>query len=356
MTDAYQFYPELILRTPLRPFDPTVSDEQLAKSLTDKEFLEALYLASPALHAECCKWQRGEVTEPRRVQRLRGAVVRYLTRMRSRCTPFGLFAGCCVLRWGSTDHVELQADQHCRHTRLDMHYLCALAQHLAEHEFVRHRLRYRPNSSWYRIGEEIRYVEHQYLPTEQIYQISSVEADAYVEQVLAACADGSSYAALLTELAPDEADQEEAAAFLDALIMAQVLVSELEPTVTGPEFFDHMRGVLGRLQADAPTDAYLFAVSQTLTRVAELLTQLDQHSASTVSDYQCIVDALQTLGVPIEADKLFHTDAILAVAEPGTISTAMQVHLRQAIDALSRLTPTSSNPVGGVQAPVSGPL
>ncbi|NVO85879.1 lantibiotic dehydratase [Hymenobacter terrestris] len=344
MTDAYHFYPELILRAPLCPFDPAISDEQLAQSLTDQAFMEALYLASPALHAECGKWQRGEVTEPRRVQRLRGAVVRYLTRMRSRCTPFGLFAGCSVLGWGSTDHVELQAGQHRRHTRLDMHYLCALAQHLAEHDFVREQLRYWPNSSWYRIGEEVRYVEHQYLPTERIHQISSLEADAYVEQVLAACADGRSYAALLTELAPDEADQQEAAAFLDALIAAQVLVSELEPTVTGPEFFDHLRGVVRRLQANAPPHAdHLAAISQALTQVAELLTQLDRQPANTAADYQRIIDALQPLGVPIEADKLFQTDAVLALAEPGIVDAATQAQLRQAIDLLSRLAPRSSN-------------
>ncbi|MFD2786281.1 lantibiotic dehydratase [Hymenobacter rubripertinctus] len=343
MTDTYHFYPELILRTPLRPFDPAISDDQLAQSLTDKGFLEALYLASPALHAECGKWQRGEVTEPRRVRRLRGAVARYLTRTRSRCTPFGLFAGCCVLRWGSTDHVELQAGQHRRHTRLDMHYLCALAQHLAEHDSVRHRLRYWPNSSWYRIGEEIRYVEHQYLPTERIHQISSLEANAHLEQVLAACTDGSSYAALLTRLAPDEADQEEAATFLDALITAQVLVSELEPTVTGPEFLDHLRGVLGHLQGEAPADAHLATISRTLTQVAGLLTQLDQPPANTAADYQRIIDVLLTLGVPIEADKLFQTDAVLAVAEPGTVDAATQGHLRQVIDALARLTPSYSN-------------
>ncbi|WP_345224670.1 lantibiotic dehydratase [Hymenobacter koreensis] len=341
MSNSYQFTPELILRAPLRPFDPAITEETITASLADENFLEALYLASPALHEECGKWRRGELTDSRRVARLRGAVARYLTRMRSRCTPFGLFAGCNVLCWGADSRVVLAADGHQRHTRLDMHYLCALAQHLTELEFIRPRLRYWPNSSWYRIGAEIRYIEHQSLPTGRIHQISSIEANPYVEQALAASAGGSSYAALLAILAPtDDADEQaEAADFLNALIGAQVLVSELEPTVTGPEFFEHLHGVLARLAAEAPDEQRLQAIDQTLVAVADLLAQLDQPPADAGGCYARIAALLKQLGVPLELDKLFQTDAILGLSNAGSVNTTLQANLRQAVEVLTRLTP-----------------
>ncbi|UYZ61178.1 lantibiotic dehydratase [Hymenobacter latericus] len=345
MTDLYQFLPELILRAPLRPFNPDISETQLAACLEDEGFMEALYLASPTLHEQCGKLLRGELTDPRRLSRVRGSLVRYLIRMRSRCTPFGLFAGCGVLRWGAGSQVELAAQAHRRHTRLDMHYLCALAQHLGEQDFVRTRLRYRPNSSWYRIGEEIRYIEYQYLPTGRVEQISSVEAHAQVEEVLAACNEDEDYGALLARLSPEQtSEREEAAAFLDALIAAQVLVSELEPTVTGPEYFAHLLGVLSRLADQAPEEPRLLFIRQTLTAVADLLAQLDQQPTAPVTSYTRIAGLLEQLGVAPEQDKLFQTDAVLKVNEAGRVDAALQASLLEVVEVLARLAPVPRSP------------
>src|SRR5688572_7098887 len=95
------------LRTPLLPWDELerwshgVSGaspeavgrlrERLIALLARPEIDEAIHVASPALHASLDAWREKPTSE--RGQKVEGALVRYLVRMASRATPFGLFSG-----------------------------------------------------------------------------------------------------------------------------------------------------------------------------------------------------------------------------------------------------------------------
>ena len=348
-TTRYAFTSELILRTPARPFAPAVSEADLRAALADPWFEEALYLASPGLHAECAKWQRGELPDARKQSRLLGTLARYYTRLRTRCTPFGLFAGCSVVAWGAgPSHVRLATSQHRRHTRLDMHYLCALAQQLAQHPALQPWLRYYPNSSLYPSGQTLRYVEHHYHQGECVHQLSAVEAAEAVHAVLAAAAPGATGPALAARLlgpAADAAARAEATAFIDELVQAQVLVSELAPTVTGVEYFTHLQAVLGRLLAEVPA-AEAEALAQVLATVRQQVQALDAQPTNSPTAYERIAAALATLGVAPEPGKLFQTDALhgLASGAPPTLDETLQATLREGLAVLACLAPPPALP------------
>jgi hypothetical protein len=356
MKKLYSFHPQLVLRTPARPFKLTFTAENLTDALRNAEFMEAIYLASPALHAECGKWQRGELSNSRKVERLRGTLTRYYTRFMSRCTPFGLFAGCSVLTWGPTSKLEIRPDRHSRHTRLDMHYLCALAQYLAARPDVQPRLCYWPNTSLYRLNGTIRYIERQYDASGNCtHQISALDTSEALTHVL----DLAQHGRTLPELAAillatehevsDASEAQEVAEFLSALLAAQVLVSELEPTVTGNEFFCHILDVLSRLAVGAPPTSELPALVETLTVVQQALNELDESGINTMSAYERIVALLIPLGVPVEAGKLFQTDAQHGLAAnsteaPATLSTDLQTPLLEALTVLACLASPATNP------------
>ncbi|HEX8328331.1 MAG TPA: lantibiotic dehydratase [Hymenobacter sp.] len=358
MKSVYSFHPQLILRTPARPFTLDITAASVQAALTDDGFMEAIYLASPALHAECGKWQRNELTDARKIERLRGTLTRYYARFMSRSTPFGLFAGCSVLAWGDKSCLELRPCQHGRYTRLDMHYLCALAQHLAARPDVQSGLRFWPNTSLYHLGPAIRYIERQYdLDGRCTHQISAVEASEAVVQVLALAEQGRTLpqlaAALLAE--NDAAETAEVANFLADLVAAQLLVSELEPTVTGDEFFVHLLAVVRRLAAQV-SDPALPALLATLTAVQQALAQLDAPGANSAAAYQRIEALLAPLGVPVEAGKLFQTDAQHGLAagpsqkagstastSPASLDAALQGPLLEALTVLSYLSASPEN-------------
>src|SRR5437764_15184754 len=99
MTIPYSFHERLVLRTPGYGLQTTIVQFTLDHFLEDAYFLEALFLASPVLHAELLKYRQGKITEARAVEKLHFSVAKYYLRMCSRCTPFGLFSGCSVTEW-----------------------------------------------------------------------------------------------------------------------------------------------------------------------------------------------------------------------------------------------------------------
>ena len=343
LQDQYRFQQQLIVRLPAQPFDVAITEASLAESLHDARFMEGIYLASPALYEECHKWRRGELTDARKIAKLRGTLARYYLRSRSRCTPFGLFAGCALAEWGPTSRLAPAPIRHARHTRLDMHYLCALAQQLAAHPAIGPHLRYWPNTSLYALADELRLVEHHYAAGRRVHQLSAVAASPYLHEVLAAARPGAPYATLLALLRAAESEPGEAEEFLHELIDGQLLVHELEPTVTGEEFFDHLLAVLARLESAAPSPE-VAAIAARLAAVRQQLAALDAQPANAAAAYERIIATLAPLGVPHEAGKLFQTDAVPGLAPTPTLAHAWQPRLLAALEALACLAPPPAHP------------
>ncbi|WP_374709610.1 lantibiotic dehydratase [Chryseobacterium rhizosphaerae] len=68
---------------------------------SDPIFQEAIYWVLPNLYDEINKWLRSEKQfSPKEDQKPKQIILKYYSRMSTRCTPFGLFAG---LRLGKLD-------------------------------------------------------------------------------------------------------------------------------------------------------------------------------------------------------------------------------------------------------------
>ena len=161
----YQNFSSFILRSPLFPFNFIESlisgistpEEKLLEVCRLPLVDEAIFLASPDLHAQMKEWLDGGLTDRKKKERLHYGLMRYILRMATRPTPFGLFAGFSLGKWaaeGQECRVELPEQSfYERHTRLDMNYLCSLAQDLANHPIIKENILYYPNSSIYPVGD-----------------------------------------------------------------------------------------------------------------------------------------------------------------------------------------------------------
>jgi len=172
-----------ILRTPLFPLNflrnilsaNDVFEAHLQKIIAQKEILESIFLASPNLHSEMLKWLEGEITDKKEVSKLQQSIYKYLARMSSRCTSFGLFAGNSVgIINGETNLTIPELILNQRVTRLDMNYLCSLVQDLAKRPDIREIAFYHPNNSICKFGNKLRYVEYHYINTRRIHHIAPV--------------------------------------------------------------------------------------------------------------------------------------------------------------------------------------
>src|SRR5581483_6382808 len=170
-----------VLRTPLLPFDELVGwgqgaeaparpddpevlardrarlRERLRAIVERPEVREAIFVASPGLAGAVDAWMADP--ESTRGAKCERALVRYVSRMAGRATPFGLFAG--VSTGTISDETALVLDARGRYrraTRLDAGYLVDVVGGLVAEPEFRERLRFAPNPSLYRCDDRRRYV------------------------------------------------------------------------------------------------------------------------------------------------------------------------------------------------------
>ncbi|MCG8457798.1 MAG: lantibiotic dehydratase family protein, partial [Holophagales bacterium] len=228
---------------------------RLERHLEDPVVREALFLASPSLEKGLHSWRRDP--EGKKGKRFEQALVRYLYRMAARSTPFGLFSGCSLGKVAGPGRLRLEARaRYGRHTRLDMDYLFALTEALGRQPRMRDGLRYYPSSSLYRAAGRLRYVEARLDGRARSHHLVAVDAEEYLEAVLEQASGGATLGELARGLAErEEVSEEEAREFLDEMVDSQLLVSELEPPVTGREPIHDLIAQLRRHPAAPDTAA-----------------------------------------------------------------------------------------------------
>ena len=294
---------------------------------------EALYVASPDLEASLEAWVQGALT-PERAQRVEQSLVRYLTRMSSRCTPFGLFAGCSLGAWGADTRLAVPEWRYCqRRTRLDMHYLEALVEALGRDPAVRSAQTYRPNSSLYLAAGRWRYAEARLgVGTGRDYHLVALEPTGHLESTLKRAGAGADLASLAGALVPGTANAVQAGAFIGELVDAQVLTGGLFPPLTGTEA---LPAVVERLRADARTHDQ----GQALGAVQEALDRMDEHGPGLDPQrYRDLAGTLAAQPVPVDPKHLFQVD--LYKPAPGlTLGPQVREVLEAGVDLLRRLSP-----------------
>jgi thiopeptide-type bacteriocin biosynthesis protein len=316
----YQPQESFVVRNPLFPIEKffnwkagsdneaDTSKEILRKSL--REFYlqplaqEALYIGSPDLHEQLLLWLDIKIDKPDKKEKLELSLVKYMIRMCTRCTPYGLFASCTVGNFFETTEIVL-ADKNSlqRHGRLDMDYVCELHSHLLKQKEICDQLSFYPNTSLYRIGDQWRYIEHRFRKeTGRSYHLVEVDHSDYLEKIVLAAKEGHTVSELDGTISDDEVTDEEAREFIHELIYNQVLVDELQPTVTGEEFFSVVLHKLKNMQHTAKYVEQLEKVSEEFERLK------NTDSASKNLFYQNIVQHLQQLDVPVHIKTLIQVD------------------------------------------------
>ncbi|MFC5409339.1 lantibiotic dehydratase [Larkinella bovis] len=315
---------------------------RLAQQLQHPAFREALYIASPALYDEALPFDFSRQPEEKS-RRVLYSLIKYLSRYATRCTPFGLFGGFATTPIDTAPtRVRIdQPDSIRRVARLDMNYLCALAQDLEKQTDVKPYLRFFPNSSLYEINHQYRYVTCRYENGQRIHHLSSAEQSDYLTALLRTCANGARIETLVTELVSDEISADEARDFVDAVIDAQLLVSELEPSLTGDDFLGQILTILETIHGQHPSEE-IGRMMALLQRVKTDLKGLETGGAeNTVETLRQVENTLSLLSTPFDRKVLFQIDSYVP-SFCGQLNRGLINKLVAKIPALLKLTPTSN--------------
>lgn len=223
-----------------------------------------------------------------------------------------------------------------------MNYLCALAQQLNTHPAISPLLQSYPNNSIYAVGENLRYVEYHYLHNKRVHQISSVDNNAYLQQVLEKAELGASIEMLINTLIINEIEEEEASAYIKELITSQLLVSELEPAITGKEFIHQLIETLNTINKNVNNND-IHAIIQLLSNAQQQIKSLDQITGNSTTHYREIFEELKTLNTTIEENQLFQTDFYKS-ASTAFLDNSIQEQLTEAIEFLNKFSVKDENP------------
>jgi len=285
------------------------SREILLKAL--KEFYqqplarEALYVASPDLHSQLQLWLENKIEKPEKKERTELSLIKYMIRMCTRCTPYGLFASCSTGNFSQSTAIRLSGKESLhRHGRLDMDYVCELHSHLVTQRDIIEQLAFFPNTSLYRLGDQWRYIEQRFTKEDgRSYHLVEIDHSAYLEKILQGSQAGRKPVKLAALISNDEIPIEDASEFVYELISSQILIDELAPTVTGEEYFSVL---LHKLIGFQHTEKF---VGQ-LEKVVELFKELQLKDDKEKNDlYRRIVEELQPIDIPVHLKTLIQIDS-----------------------------------------------
>ena len=343
MTDKNIFYKnfnQFVIRTPLLSLNyiqsviskKDISDEQLKEVCKDTKVQEAIFLASPDLYGQMNKWLNNELSDLKDIERLKESITKYILRMGSRCTPFGLFAGFSLGKIDNKNNLELaNGSKYYGHLRLDMNYLCALAIDLAKIPEIKNQIKFYPNTSIYKSGEYLRYVEYKYINSKRNHFIIAVDDSEYLQRVLQASKKGIKFKDLVSLLVDDEISSEEAQEFIDELIESQLLVSELEPSVTGEEFLNQIIDVLKPLEGIDHIINFLQEVEDDINQIR------NKPIGISIDHYSKIIDKLSKLETKYDLKYLFQTDLVVA-GNNLEVSSDIPNDILKGIEIMNKLT------------------
>jgi len=328
----------IVIRTPLLPArallewavgDVAAARAWLAEVVARDDVREALFVASPSLHEGLDRWRRDPDSPAG--QRVESSLVKYVTRMAGRATPFGLFSGVSPGTLGPQTTLELGPRAgYRRRTRIDNDYLFALVDALARTPEARAGLRYRPNDSLYPCAGRLRYAEARLVDKDRSYHLVSIEPTPYLHATLERARAGARLDELAAGLVADdpEVTLDDAHGYLGELVDAQILVPELGIAVTGPEPID---ALLVQLAGAGLTEP-----AARLAAAREAIGAIDRQGVGNPPDrYREVAAGLEPLPAKVELSRLFQVDMV----KPATATVGVKVaaEVARAIEWLRRI-------------------
>ncbi len=332
MSSIYYIGDFFVLRTPLFPYAKSFQFNP-KDSIVDEVFMEALSLASPDLSDRCAEFSFGQAPK-KDIDKLTASLYRYWSRAAYRCTPFGLFAGLSMGTFSNMTNIKLGTQgSYKKNTRLDTHFLSAFMINVVSNTEVRNKVLWYPNNTIYRVFDRIRYIKYYIEKNSRSHQISSIPFTEYVETVIQSASEGRTIDELAMALVGEEISIEEAIGFISEMISECLLISSLEPKVTGQEYHNYLISELNSLSPVSDTH-----LSQ-LKNVCSILDKIDEHGIGASKElYNQVKGTVTSWGVDFDPGKLLQCD-LFKPATNCLLNQSIQYELNKTISLLNAIIP-----------------
>lgn len=341
----YALADNFILRCPLFSLNffhrlhlkPTIPNEVFLKLFSNPIIEEAIYISSYDLYRRLKKWNDGFLLDEKEISKLKISFLKYLTRMSTRCTPFGIFASTGTGEFSSKP-TTLSLDslkRYRKHTRFDMAINFVLAKEAVYRPEMFPEIIYYPNNSLYKIGGNYRFVEGTLENNKRQYTLQLVETTWYLELIIKASKTGKSTTQLCELLVNHGFGTEDSRVYVFSLISSQILSSAIEPKVTGIELLEKIAG----------DDLVAFQNSPMIKRILELNTSLkgtEDIMGTPVEEYENIRNAINQLDLNIDGKHLIQID-LYSNSLNNDLNKKLKENILEGLNFFNKITGTVSN-------------
>ena len=268
--------------------------------------------------------------DDRKAGRVRGKMLRYLIRMSTRPTPYGLFAGVALVEWGTATSLALASEDPRTRTRPDMGWLTDLVAALEVDPGIRQGLRLTTNSAVMLRGGRAFLMDREGQPV-------SVRVTGAVRRALELAHDPIALTVLVEKLrAAPGATPEKVGRLLDELIRQGLLLFDLRPPLTGSDPAGHISERLAGIPAARATADGLKDLLEQLASWDKLPLQ------ERVGTWPSLLDRARAIH-PATSTDLLQVDTALPLA--GTAMHAeVGAEAARAAELLLRLSPYPHGP------------
>jgi len=342
MNNPYKVVDGFVYRRHLLPFNfiedifKDYSLDRIIDICADKVIQEAIFIASPDLISQIRKYKGNPTLSEKKKNKLLTSLLKYLIRISSRSTPFGLFAGCCYGSFSNVSSIEMAPiDQFRSSTRLDTQYLFEIFLAAQKNKSIRENLKFQVNSSLYRFGSDWRYIEYTLSGTKRKHRLIGIEGNFLFEKLFNNSRSYISFKELVSLVTEEDYSQEEAVNYIELLIDNQILISELELSLTGEEFLIMLTKVLKRVEKNT--------LGEMVSEIIVLLDKIDKQTIGIdLACYTAISDKIKSLNIPFDSQYLYQTDLKLKSFN-CTLNKILKEQILEGFKVLAKLSSNSKN-------------
>ncbi|RAJ76602.1 thiopeptide-type bacteriocin biosynthesis protein [Chitinophaga dinghuensis] len=323
------------IRIPQNKFPTTADAVNVDDFIHQHDFINSLQVANPALYEMMAAYKKGNLKDARKVQKLKKSLHNYMLRTATKSTPYGLFTTIAHGSWQEeTTNTYYTPAQKNIIANLDAEVIQAIVNKLLQHQNISRQLRYFSNNTLYQNNGKYRYYERSQQGGQSIYKLSSVDDSEILTDILLVAANGATITTIIQDTILHQYPLTDAVEFIESLIQEQLLVSELNLTLSGTPNLDRIIAILTAIPV---ADHLITAMVDWLHQMKAALAHLENAAPADFNTcYSNIKELLQQQEIPVR--KVF-LQAEAFANEQFELPSAIGASLLAAVDLLGMLNP-----------------
>lgn len=277
-----------------------VSDSGIKKILARKAIRESIFIASPTFWGHIEKWEKGHLKTSKKSERIKLSLLKYLARLSTRATPFGLFAGCSVHNFNKP--TKINGSQNVRRkTYLSSAFIENILKDINDSLDFWSTIKFHTNDTIVGFHGKYRYIKQTEETEKSQFAIEEVSIIPELSKVLKTAKHGACLSYLTESITGGDISPLEAKDFINELVQAKLLLSELSQPRLDNDYLYNLVALLRKLGENKK--------AETIEKVLDSLKRIDMKITNEISEYKDIINDISKLDYKLEGENLFHINS-----------------------------------------------